>query len=310
MSNPTYIIRNYHTQDFDKLVQLTVEVQDLGQTWCLIQPLDLIESVGQPNHSFENNLFVAESAAEIVGCADVTPELNIGRVVLRWLVHPKNCGRRVAAKLADRAISRTRELGIMTIHVNISQDSLMAKQLLTKMGFTFVRRFLELRLDLSETLLPEISKICPRCRPLQPGEEERLTQLQNRSFTGSWGYNANTVEGIIYRIHLPNCSLEDIILAFDSDKPIGYCWTRINFWKNKTPGEGAGRIYMLGVDPDYQGRGLGRQLLLVGLSYLKSKGLRVVELTVDSENKVACALYKSVGFNLWTSSLWYEKRLD
>jgi mycothiol synthase len=198
----------------------------------------------------------------------------------------------------------------MTIHVNISQDSLMAKQLLTKMGFAFVRRFLELRLDLSKTPLPEISQICPRCRPLQPGEEERLTQLQNRSFTGSWGYNANTVEGIIYRIHLPSCSAGDIILAFDSDKPIGYCWTRITFWKNKTPGECAGRIYMLGVDPDYQGRGLGRQLLLVGLSYLKRKGLRVVELTVDSENKVACALYKSVGFNLWTSSLWYEKRLD
>jgi mycothiol synthase len=67
---------------------------------------------------------------------------------------------------------------------------------------------------------------------------------------------------------------------------------------------------MLGVDPDYRGRGLGRQLLLAGLSYLRNKSLRVAVLTVDSENKAARALYKSVGFELWKSSLWYEKRLD
>jgi len=310
MSNPTYIIRNYHSEDLGKLVQLGAEVQALRQRCCLISPLDLIESVGQPNQSSKNNLFIVERAGEIVGCADVRPELNIGRVVLRWLLHPKHRRRGLVGKLVDRAICRARELGIMTIHVNISQDSPMAKQLLTQMGFTFIRRFLELRLDLSKTHLPEISKISLRYCPLQPGEEERLTQLQNRSFTGAWGYNANTVEEIIYRISLPNCSQEDIILAFDSEKTIGYCWTRINFWKDKAPGEGTGRIYMLGVDPDYRGRGLGRQLLLVGLSYLKTKGLRVVELTVDGENKVACSLYKSAGFKLWTSSLWYEKKPD
>jgi len=55
---------------------------------------------------------------------------------------------------------------------------------------------------------------------------------------------------------------------------------------------------------------LGRQLLLVGLSYLRSKSLRVAVLTVDSENKAARFLYKSVGFELWKSSLWYEKRLE
>jgi len=310
MSNPTYIIRNYHSGDLDKLVQLGAEVQALRQRCCLISPLDLIESVGQPNQSSKNNLFIAEREGEIVGFADVRLELNIGRVVLRWMVHPKHHRRGLVGKLVDRTICRARELGIMTIHVNISQDSPMAKQLLTQMGFTFIRRFLELRLDLSKTHLPEISKISPRCRPLQPTEEGRLTQLQNRSFTGTWGFNPNTVEEIIYRISLPNCSQEDIILAFDSDKSIGYCWTRINFWKDKAPGEATGRIYMLGVDPDYRGKGFGRQLLLVGLSYLKNKGLRVVELTVDSGNKVACALYKSVGFKLRTSSLWYEKKLD
>jgi mycothiol synthase len=310
MSNPAYIIRNYHFEDFDKLVQLGTEVQEQGQTGCLISPLDLIESMGQPNHSSRSNLFVAEGAGEIVGYADVRPELNIGRAILRWLVHPNHRKKRLVIKLINRAICRTRELDIKIIHVNILQNSLMAKQLLTQMGFTFIHRFLELRLDLSKTPSPDIGQVSPRCRSFQTGEEERLTQLQNRSFSGAWGYNANTVEEIIYRIGLPNCSPEDIIMAFDSDKPIGYCWTRINFQKNKAPSEGTGRIYMLGVDPDYRGKGLGKQLLLTGFSYLKSKGLQVVELTADRENKVACALYKSMGFTLWTSSLWYEKRLD
>ena len=310
MSTSTYIIRNYDSEDFNRLVQLEAEVRELEQAWCLISPLDLIESVGQPNHSSKNNLFIAEREGEIVGYVDVKTELNIGRVVLRWLMHPKHRRRGLAVKLVDRAICRSRELGIMTIHANVSQNNPMARQLLTKMGFTLIRRFLELRLDLFKAHLAEISKIAPRCRPLQPGEIERLTQLQNRSFTGAWGYNPNTVKEIIYRINLPNCSPNDIILAFDVDEPIGYCWTRINFWKNKASGEGTGRIYMLGVDPDYRGRGFGRKLLLAGLSYLKSKGLRLVELTVDSKSKRACALYKSVGFKLWTSSLWYEKRLD
>ena len=64
---------------------------------------------------------------------------------------------------------------------------------------------------------------------------------------------------------------------------------------------------MLGVEPDYQGMGVGKRVLLAGLARLKSKGLRVAELTVDSENKAACALYRSIGFEGQTSSLWYEK---
>jgi mycothiol synthase len=269
-----------------------------------------MESVGQPNHSPKENLLIAESEGEIVGYAELRPESSIGRVVLRWLIHPKHQRKGLAAKLVDRAIYRTKELGVRMIHVNIPQENLMAKQLLTKMDFQFIRRFLELRLDLPKMHLPEISKISPQFRPLQPGEEEKLTQLQNRSFTGAWGYHANTVKEILYRINLPSSSPDEIILALDVDKPIGYCWIRITFWQDKAPSEGTGRIYMLGVDPEYRGSGLGRKLLLAGLSYLKRKGLQVVELTVDSENKVACNLYKSMGFKPWTSSLWYEKRLD
>jgi mycothiol synthase len=67
---------------------------------------------------------------------------------------------------------------------------------------------------------------------------------------------------------------------------------------------------MFGVDPDYRGKGTGKRVLLAGLAHLKSKSLQVVELTVDSENEVACALYESIGFRVRTSSLWYEKAVS
>jgi len=264
MRNPTYTIRNYHSKDFEKLVRLVTEVQELGRSYCSISLLDLLESLSKSDPSFKNNLFIAERSGEIAGYVEVKPEVNIGRAILTWLVHPRHRRGKLTVELVDRAVERTRELGIMTLHANISQGSFVAKRFLTRMGFEFVHRFHELRLGLTEMVLPKISKIASRCRSLQPGEEGRLTQLQNRSFAGTWGFNPNTIEEINYRINLPNSSPDDICLIFDSNKPVGYCWTRTESWKKKTPGEGVGRIYMLGVDPDYRGRGLGRQLLLVG----------------------------------------------
>ena len=66
---------------------------------------------------------------------------------------------------------------------------------------------------------------------------------------------------------------------------------------------------MLGVDPDYQGKGIGKQVLHMGLSLLQTKGIQTVALMVDSENKVACSLYEGAGFEIKSSNLWYEKRI-
>jgi len=148
------------------------------------------------------------------------------------------------------------------------------------------------------------------CRHLQSGEEDKLTQIQNRAFTGDWGYNPNTVEEIIYRTNLSGCSPEDVVLTCDGNKVVGYCWTGITSEGGVATGEGKGRIFMIGADPDYRGRGVGKRVLLAGLALLRSKGLQVAELTVDSDNKAACALYRSVGFQVRTSSLWYEKVIN
>jgi mycothiol synthase len=61
------------------------------------------------------------------------------------------------------------------------------------------------------------------------------------------------------------------------------------------------------VDPHFRGKAIGRKLVLAGLGRLKSKGLQVAHLTVDSENKAACALYQSIGFEVQASTFWFEK---
>jgi mycothiol synthase len=67
---------------------------------------------------------------------------------------------------------------------------------------------------------------------------------------------------------------------------------------------------MLGVAPNYRGKGIGRELMIIGLTRLRERGLKVAELTVDSENEAACALYESLGFEVQARTLWYEKPVD
>ena len=64
---------------------------------------------------------------------------------------------------------------------------------------------------------------------------------------------------------------------------------------------------MMGLDPDYQKKGIGKDILLTGLAHLRNNGIEVVELTVDSGNQAARSLYGSVGFEVYSTTEWYEK---
>jgi len=306
MSDFPYVIRNYHPDDFDNYVRLKVEAEKLDARGCCTSLKVLSERLSRPNYHPEQDLFIAEAAGKVIGYIDITPELSIGRVLLDCLVHPQHRRKGLAKELSYYGIRRAKELGARVVHVNITQDNVAAKNLLSELGFEPVRRFFELRLQLSKARLPDVERTALLYHHLQCGEEDELAQIQNCSFADTWGYNPNTTEEIVYRVNLSNCSPRDVILASEEDKPIGYCWTRIKMEK----GASKGQIYMLGVDPNHRGRGIGRLLLLAGLSYLTSRGVAVAELTVDSQNRVASALYKSVGFKISSTTLWYEKVLD
>ena len=309
MSNPAYTIRHYQPKDFDKYVLLNTEAAKLEPTGRCISPQVIAEHLGRPNYSPEQDLFIAEIAGNVVGYMDIRPELTIGRVILDCWVHPEHRRRGLATRLLNYSTHRAKELGTRVAHVNIMEDNAVAQRVLSRLGFSLVRRFVKLRLDITDVRWSDINRVALGCRYLQRGEEDKLTQIQNRAFAGHWGYNPNTMEEITYRTNLSNCSPEDVVLACDGDKIVGYCWIGIACEGGATS-ERRGRIFMLGVDPDYRGKEIGKRVLLAGLARLKSKSLQVAELTVDSENKAACALYKSIGFKVQTSSFWYEKVIN
>ncbi|MBA7639045.1 Mycothiol acetyltransferase [subsurface metagenome] len=237
---------------------------------------------------------------------DAAPELTIRQVILDCWIRPEHRGKGLATKLLSYATNRAKELGARMARVSIMEGNVVAKEVLSRLGFSLVRRFLELSLDIADVQWLDINQAALGCRYLQRGEEDKLAQIQNRAFAGVWGFNPSTVEEIIYRANLSTCSPEDIVLIYEGDKVIGYCWTGTACEGGATS-ERKGRIYMLGIDPDYRGKGTGKKALLAGLARLKSRGLQVAELTVYSENKAARALYKSIGFKVRTSGFWYEK---
>jgi mycothiol synthase len=243
----------------------------------------------------------------MVGYLEITREPEIERIILEGWIHPDHRRKGLAKRLLAKVISRAHELSIPRLQVNIMDSNGLAQKVLSRLGFKCVRKYNELRLATSVLNLPQSpdSQIAPRS--LQNGEEVILTELQNRCFVGSWGYHPNTVDAIIYRMNSSGCSPHDVILICQEDRPISYCWTEITPPSTSSDMK-VGRIYMIGVDPDYRGRGLGRKVLVTSLTHLKNKGAEIIELTVDSANHVACSLYRTIGFTKRATSLWYERQ--
>jgi mycothiol synthase len=92
--------------------------------------------------------------------------------------------------------------------------------------------------------------------------------------------------------------------------PVGYCWMMT--YTEEVSGRVLSKaiIHMLGVAPAFQGKGIGRLLLLAGLGHLMRKGISIVELTVDSQNTAATSVYIAAGFRTTSSTLWYGTEID
>ena len=307
MAGGSYSIRNYSSNDFAGYMQLHVESEQLAPSGRFISARRLSDSLGRPNFAPETDLFVAELNEKLVGCLSVTLEPEIQRALLDGLVHPLHRRAGIATELFSKSLQRIRKSGIKSAQISILETNAAAKGLLNHLSFKFIRHFLEMRLNINSVQLPTARQNSLKSRRLKQGEENLLTEIQNRCFADTWGFNPNTEEEIAYRLDMYGRSSDDVTLTFLEDKPVGYCWTIIDSAENEKREKSKGLIHMLGVDPDYRQQEIGKAILLNGLQDLKSRAVDTVELTVDSENPAACSLYASSGFEVYAKTEWYER---
>jgi mycothiol synthase len=81
--------------------------------------------------------------------------------------------------------------------------------------------------------------------------------------------------------------------AEDAD-PAAFQWTKVE--PGGPDGARDGEIYVLGVDPGHQGKGLGRLMTDVGLAHLARTGATRAVLYVEGDNTPALATYERSGF--------------
>ncbi|MDP3966992.1 MAG: mycothiol synthase [Nocardioides sp.] len=77
---------------------------------------------------------------------------------------------------------------------------------------------------------------------------------------------------------------------------LGFHWTKLPRGSAAGAGRRTGEVYVVGIDPAAQGRGLGRLLTLAGLHHLRERGATDVELYVEGDNHAAQRTYSRLGF--------------
>jgi len=205
---------------------------------------------------------------------------------LSVVVHPEARRRGAGGRLLTEVLD---DIGDAAVVAWLHGDHPAARRLAARHGFDRVRELWVMRRPLSEPLPELTNPDGVTLRGFRPGDEDELLRVNSRAFVGHPEQGAMDAANLAERMAEPWFDPEGLIVAVAGGRMLGFHWT-----KQHSPSHG--EVYVVAIDPEAQGRGLGRALTLAGLHHLASRGLDEVLLYVESDNAPAVAVYSRLGF--------------
>src|SRR5436305_1445324 len=231
------------------------------------------------------------------GTTEVSGELMIGPGHRRH-----GLGRALAAEVAAAVDA---EGGGHELRLWAHGDLPAAAALARAAGFERFRALWQLRRPLSGSLGDPLARpALPAGRTLRtfvPGQDEdEWLALNARAFARHPEQGGWTRHDLELREREPWFDPAGFFIADKDGHMTGFHWT-------KTHDPALGEVYVVGVDPDEQGSGLGRTLTLAGLRYLRDRGAAQAMLYVDEDNVPAIRMYEGLGFTRTTVDAMYRR---
>lgn len=232
-----------------------------------------------------DHLLARDAEGTLVGYAalDTRPD----RPAAELAVHPDHRRRGTGTALADAVVERVGS----GLWVWAHGEHPGALALAQRHGMRRARELWQLRRSLDETVQHRPMPDGVRLRAFEPGRDEAaVVEVNNRAFAWHPEQAGWDVEQLTVREDEPWFDPAGFLLAVDdSDRLLGFHWTKVH-------PDGTGEVYLLGIDPDAQGTGLGAALTAAGLEHLGSLGLADVLLYTESDNEAAVRMYEKLGF--------------
>jgi mycothiol synthase len=232
------------------------------------------------------------------GRAAVEVDVDRGGFTLRrgseltLVVHPDRRGRGLGSRLLGAALAAYDDSGEADdLAVWSHGDHPAAARLARRHGWERVRDLWVMRRPAAEPL-PELpaGPEGPPVRGYRPEDRDELLRVNAAAFADHPEQGAMDEADLARRMAEPWWDPAGLLVAPRAGGGLdGFHWTKQH---DATTGE----VYVVGVDPAAQGRGLGRVLTLAGLHHLAALGVDEVILYVESDNTPAVAVYERLGF--------------
>ncbi|WP_405167449.1 mycothiol synthase [Nocardia sp. NBC_01499] len=229
----------------------------------------------------------------ITGYANLVPAHGEHPAMAEIAVDPPARGQGIGTELVSAALAEGGPGTRIWAHGNLPA----AKAVAGRLGLATARELWQMRRPLATPELPEIAargRVTIRTYA-GPSDDAELLRVNNAAFDWHPEQGGWTERDLKARRAEPWFDPKGLFLATDTAEPsrvLGFHWTKVHYDENPAVGE----VYVVGIDPAAQGRGLGRLLTLVGLHYLRDRDLGEVLLYTEADNTAAVHTYTRLGF--------------